>query len=272
MTEIHAAVPSHLLGEVRDAQSRGEEKEVKESESKINGPAKAIAAVPKGQRIHTEDEENSGQNGNQARTAAEQDSDPESDWIPGPIKSPNRLPVGQNNIFGIKGLDDGMLLDTPPKAAISERAQAKLLDDKENTNDSDSSDPFITRASRSCIEQSFSLQVPSSTLPQPTKQVQISKEEVLMPCPKTPFSVIQPNSKVHPLIKEFSWSWTESEILHGASSLADNARKGEVRKRMAGEDFEEKRSWEQKKFKKTGYDLKKYNRGDFGPRTGIGRL
>jgi ubiquitin-conjugating enzyme E2 S len=45
-----------------------------------------------------------------------------------------------------------------------------------------------------------------------------------------------------------------------------------VRKRLAAEGFDKKRKWEMKRFKKAGCDLKRYNRGDFGPRTGIGRL
>lgn len=48
--------------------------------------------------------------------------------------------------------------------------------------------------------------------------------------------------------------------------------KAVVRKRLASDDFEKKRVWELKRFKKAGYDLKRYNRGDFGPKTGLKRL
>ena len=48
--------------------------------------------------------------------------------------------------------------------------------------------------------------------------------------------------------------------------------KQELRKRMVADEFEQKRSWEMKRFKKAGFDLGRYNRGDFGPRTGIRRL
>ena len=89
---------------------------------------------------------------------------------------------------------------------------------------------------------------------------------------QNPFSAIQPNNQTHPLFREFSYSWEESEVLHDTGLMKDGVTKLEVRKRMAGEDFEKKRDWEMKRFKKAGYDLGRYNKGEFGPRIGMGRL
>jgi ubiquitin-conjugating enzyme E2 S len=45
-----------------------------------------------------------------------------------------------------------------------------------------------------------------------------------------------------------------------------------VRKRLAGEEFEKKKKWEMKRFRRAGGDLKRFNRGDWGARVGVGRL
>ncbi|KAF2686494.1 UBC-like protein, partial [Lentithecium fluviatile CBS 122367] len=257
MTDIHAAIPSNLIEEVREAQSRGDDK----VEAKVNGKDKAAAASSKVQDNPDEDEENLRRRG----ITAEPESDPESDWIPGPIKSPKAIPAGRNNIFGIKGLE----VDTPPKRVFSASAQADDAEEKENNDDSD---PFITVPSKNPTQQSFSLRVPSSNIADLTKQVSTDTPELLKFSHQNPFSAIQPNNQTHPLIKEFSWLWEESEILHNADAAKDPKAKAEVRKRMASDEFKDKQAWELKKFKRTGYDLKKYNRGDFGPRKGIARL
>lgn len=270
MTEIHAAVPSNLIEEVKEAQRRGEEKEekaeIKEDDSKANGKAKVTPAASKVQATAAEDEENLRRRG----ITIEPESDPESDWIPGPIKSPKGLPAGRGNIFGIKGMEDNMQLDSPSRVknySISGRIGSQ--EDKENNDDSD---PFITIPSKRNTQHSFSLRVPTSAVSDLDKQASTDTPELLRFSHQNPFSAIQLNNQTHPLYKEFSWSWTEAQIMHETATIQDGTTKGEVRKRMASDEFEKKRSWEMKRFKKTGYDLKKYNRGDFGPRTGIARL
>lgn len=272
MTEIHAAIPSNLLEEVREAQRRGEEKEgkeqVKETESKLKGKGKEhVKALPTGSKAQgtaAEDEENYKRRGQ----TPEPESDPESDWIPGPITSLKALPAGRNNIFGIKGLEDGMELDSPLKKAYPVVSRGLDQEDKEN----DDSDPFITVPPKRSAQQSFSLRVPAIPSATTAAQTSTGTPEPLKFSHQNPFSAIQPNNQTHPLIKEFSWSWEQSEILHGTGTIKGGPTKPEVRKRMAGDEWEQKRTWELKKFKKTGYDLKKYNRGDFGPKTGIARL
>ena len=93
--------------------------------------------------------------------------------------------------------------------------------------------------------------------------------ELLKPSHKTPCSTIQPNNQQHPLCKEFSYRWTDAEALR---ENTDPERTERVKKRLAGEDFARRKDWETKRFKKAGHDLKRYNRGDFGPRTGLRRL
>jgi ubiquitin-conjugating enzyme E2 S len=64
-------------------------------------------------------------------------------------------------------------------------------------------------------------------------------------------------------------------VLHDAGlkgHVGGGMNKSDVRKRMAGDEFEKKSRWEMKKFRRAGGDLKRFNRGDFGARTGLGRL
>jgi ubiquitin-conjugating enzyme E2 S len=277
MTQIHAGVPRDLADEVKEAQSRGEdkevmEKEVKETEAKLNGKGKAKAklltpAPSKVQRIPEDEEENLRRRG----TTAEPESDPESDWISGPIKSPKALPTSRNNIFGINGLDDGMHFDAAPKRIFSPSGKANAPD---ATDSHDTSDPFITIPARRPAAHSFSLRVPTSTLADSSKQHPTDTPELLKFSHQNPFSAIQPNNQTRPLLKEFSWSWEEAEILHAddGDKARDPGLKAGVRKRMAGEDFKERQAWEMKRFRRAGCDLKRYNRGEFGARTGIARL
>jgi ubiquitin-conjugating enzyme E2 S len=267
MTDIHAAVPAHMIDEVKEAQSRGEDKvEIIEAETKINGKARITPASSKLQGLTDEDEENLRRRG----ITVEPESDPESDWIPGPIKSPKTLSDERNNIFGIKGLDDCMQLDSPPKRIFSPTSgQSSGQKEKGNSEDSD---PFITIPTKRTINQSFSLRVPSSTVADLIKQASTNTPELLKFSHQNPFSAIQLNNQTHPLTKEFSWSWEESQILHDSGTVKGPAPKVAVRKRMASNEFKDKQVWELKRFKRARYDLKKYNRGDFGPRVGIARL
>ncbi|KAL1607773.1 hypothetical protein SLS60_002709 [Paraconiothyrium brasiliense] len=271
MTEIHAAIPSNIAEEVNEAQSRGDEKEVvaeaKAVEAKIKGKGKAKTTPTTTTKVRpssNEDEENLVEHKN-----AKPDSDPEDDWIPGPLKSSHTPRVGRSNIFGIRGLDNGMQLDSLGKSRVTRGFQQDedsiLSEDKEN----DDTDPFIQEPWKRIAQQSFSLRLPSEPKPAPDVT---DTPELLKFSDKNPFSAIQPNNQTHPLLREFSWSWEESEIMHETGSITNGESKANVRKRLASDEFDKRRTWELKKFKKAGFDLKKYNRGDFGPRTGIHRL
>ncbi|KAL5393210.1 hypothetical protein DPSP01_000041 [Paraphaeosphaeria sporulosa] len=271
MTEIHAAIPSNIVDQVKEAQSRGDEKEVvvesKATEAKLNGlgKAKTTPTATKARPSSNEDEENL----RQGDTNSKPDSDPEDDWIPGPTKSLETPRVGRSNVFGIQGLNNGMQLDSPEKSRVTRSFpqidDSSLLEDKEN----DDSDPFIQDPWKRIAQQSFSLRLPAE--PKSAPEV-ADTPELLKFAGKNPFSVIQPNNQRHPLLREFSWTWEESEIMHETGTIENGESKPNMRKRLASDEFEKKHRWEIKKFKKAGYDLKKYNRGDFGPRTGIRRL
>ncbi|KAF2003300.1 ubiquitin-conjugating enzyme E2 S [Amniculicola lignicola CBS 123094] len=281
MTDIHAAVPANMAGEVKDAQMRGEDKEEKpkeataksEANNKGKGKARTSMVASVGPKAHqglaVEDEENTRRRGE----TMELESDPESDWIPGPAKSPKPFATtGRDNIFGIKGLDVAMQLDTPPKKATPATSVAALQRSPDYVDDSD---PFITVTTKR-NPQSFSLRVPPPPPAIPTAAPTDSTTELLKFSDKNPFSAIQPSStrQKHPLLTEFSWSWADADIMHDAGNvkLEEGATKSDVRKRMANDDFEKQRRWELKRFKKAGFDLERWNRGDFGPRVGIGRL
>jgi ubiquitin-conjugating enzyme E2 S len=270
MTGIHAAVPRNLVDDVREAQTRGEDKEEVEVNGEVKGKGKEKesatvdppAAIKVQQSILAGDEENRRRRGD----TVEMDSDPESDWIPRPIKAINALPVSKDNIFGIKGLDASMQHDTP--RVIS--TEAKDIDNgaEENVDDSD---PFITVPTKHSAP-SFNLRLPHLTESKQAEEKDTATPDLLKFSHRNPFSAIQPNNQEHPLLREFSWSWEDSQIMHDTDTIKDGPTKTEVRKRMAGDDFEKRRKWEMKRFKRAGYDLARYNRGDFGPRTGIGRL
>jgi ubiquitin-conjugating enzyme E2 S len=276
MTGIHAAVPKDIAQEVKEAQMRGEDPEQKDIKSdSVDGAGKekgkaitpVVAKVQQSLTVPTDDDE---ENRRRRGDTAEPVSDPESDWIPGPVKLPKAFPSGRDNILGIKGLDDSMQLDSSPK-------KARIEEDRESVDDSD---PFVVVPTKHkpAASTSFSLRVPSGSAAKPTPAIpsNTATPDALKFSSANPFSAIRPNNQTQPLLKEFSWSWQDSEILHGTDTNFqeedDVPTRPELRKRMSGDDFEAKRKWEMKRFKKTGYDLSKYNRGDFGPRTGIGRL
>ncbi|KAF2029399.1 UBC-like protein [Setomelanomma holmii] len=276
MTEIHASVPSDIAKEVKEAQSRGEDvplepgpvQMVKKPPAQGKGKGKErLKTTPtsaKVQRLAAEDEENTRRRGE----TQEPESDPESDWIPGPEKTSKPAPRQANNIFGIKGLNDSMQLNTPPKRIYNDEAVPNPSQEKENHDDSD---PFITVPSKRPAN-SFDIRLPATSSQALSQAPSTDTPELLKFSHQNPFSVIQPNNQIHPLIKEFSYSWEDSEIMHDTGLIQDGVSKLEVRKRMAGDDFEMKKDWEMKRFKKARYDLGRYNRADFGPRTGMGRL
>jgi ubiquitin-conjugating enzyme E2 S len=210
----------------------------------------------------TEDEENIWRRGN----TQELESDPESDWIPGPDNTTKHATAQASNIFGIKGLGDGML-NTPPKRIY---ATATPSPGPETHNDSH---PFIHVLSKRTMHTSQShLRLPISSTPAPNQPASTNTPELLKFSHQNPFSAIQLNNQAHPLIRELSYSWEDSEVLHDTGLIDDGTSKLEVKKRLAGQDFEAKKRWEMKRFKKAGCDLSRYNRGDFGPRIGMGRL
>jgi ubiquitin-conjugating enzyme E2 S len=274
MTGIHAAVPPNIAAEVKDAQMRGEDIPLEagpvQTETKpqaLNKGKERTKGTPsssKVQRLAAEDEENTQQRGE----TQEPESDPESDWIAAPNKTPKPTSRQDNNIFGIKGLTDSMQLGTPPKRIYPANNSAPEIEDKQN------SDPFTTVTSKRTIHtsQSFDIRLPLPSASTNLRSTATDTPELLKFSHQNPFSAIQPNNQTHPLLKEFSYSWEDSAILHDTGMIQDGVSKLAVRKRMAGQDFEKKKDWEMKKFKKSGYDLARYNRGDFGPRVGMGRL
>lgn len=271
MTEIHAAVPSNLAKEVKEAQMRGEDNDAEhahqEPKPEVRGKGKERVKVTptassKTQRAPlVEDEENTRRRG---RTA-EPESD-ESDWIPGPNRSPRKAPGSkqEHNIFGIRGLLPSVSLDDTTKSVHAMDSQTGEIVAPELVN----TDPFVTVASKRTIQPQTSFVIPIS--PNLTtshyEQSSVDTPKLLKFSHQNHFSAIQPNYRQHPLLKEFSYSWT------GNGFINDHESRHSVTKRPAGDDFGKKRDWEMKRFKKAGCDLKKYNRGDFGPRTGIGRL
>jgi ubiquitin-conjugating enzyme E2 S len=273
MTDIHAAIPSNISKDVREAQMRGEDK-VAEPEQPIAKPhskgkekerVKVTPSGPKLQRQKSEDEENRRRRG----ATHDGDSDPETDWIPGPGKTTKRA----INIFGIKGLEGGMQLDSPPKrifAIPGAHTASPTANEKENM---DETDPFTTVASKRNTHTNSAADPPASVAAGPTSETETP--DLLKFSHQNPFAAIQPNNQTHPLFKEFSYSWEDAMVLHDAGlkgGVGGGVNKSDVRKRMAGDEFEKKSRWEMKKFKRAGGDLKRFNRGDFGARTGLGRL
>lgn len=275
MTEIHAPVPSNLAEQVREAQMRGEETEAepgpKESKPEVRGKGKERVKVTppapsKTQRLPlVEDEENTRRRG---RTA-EPESD-ESDWISAPRRSPRKAsgPKRQENVFGIRGLDPTVSLEDVSKRLlpVDSRTGGLVAPELENA------DSFTTVISKRTSQPQTSFVIPISPNLTTSHQLTTDTPELLKYSHQNPFSAIQPNNQQHPLYREFSHSWRDSEVLHETGLIEDGESRDSVRKRLAGEDFDKKRKWEIKRFKKAGCDLKRYNRGDFGPRTGIGRL
>jgi ubiquitin-conjugating enzyme E2 S len=279
MTDIHAAVPSNLAQEVKDSQMRGEDQEsepVAGKETKAKAQAKGKEHVKntppasaKAQRAPlVEDEENTRHRG-RTRGAESDESD---DWIPRPNRtSPRKAPGPKReiNVFGIRGLDPSVSLDDTSERVqlpVDSQTGGLVAPALENR------DPLITVTSKRTTHPQTSFVIPitpsTSQETQPTSTA-TDTPELLDHSHKNPFSIIQPNNQQHPLHKEFSYRWTDAEVLRENTNLESRER---VRKRLAGEDFARRKDWEMKRFKKAGYDLKRYNRGDFGPRTGLGRL
>ncbi|EDU44460.1 ubiquitin conjugating enzyme [Pyrenophora tritici-repentis] len=281
MTDIHAAVPTSLAKDVREAQMRGEDKTTEpeqpiakpHSKGKEKERVKVTPGGPKLQRMASEDEENRRRRG----TTQDADSDPESDWIPGPVKAnkaTTTTTTRQDNIFGIRGLEDAMQLDTPPKRIFAAPSSAK-----ENM-EIDDSDPFISVSPERSTQQSsrsFDLRLPKAASAASTSLNPSLSTPVFAETPshqfqaQTHFSTAQPTT--HPLLREFSYSWEEAAALHDVNpDLHTGLGKSEAKKRLSSDAFEAKRAWEIKRFRRAGCDLRRWGKGDFGPKVGVGRL
>ncbi len=272
MTEIHAAVPTTLVNEVREAQMRGEDKGTelfkKESRPDARGKSKerVISTPPtssKGQRAPpAEDEENAKHRGGMLRSGSD-----ESDWIPRPTMSAQK-PRNHKHEENILGLNpDVSLEDAPKRIPVSAHIGGP------NTLTPGDADVFTTPAPiRTTHPQTSSIIHLSLNNAAPQQDGEGAPESLNFPH-KSPFLVVQPGGQPHPLLRELSYQWVIFEAQHENGSYTGiSDSHSSMLKRPAGDDLERRKKWELKHFKRAGCNLKRYNRGDFGPRTGIGRL
>lgn len=305
MAGIHAGVPAELKELVREAQGRGEEAARPEEKGKEKVRERETPKKRKQmqmQDVVVEEEENLRQRDRRA-----EESDPESDWIPGPVRVPEPFGAGRDNIFGIRagtpaGLDgeDRMDLDTPKNNA----GQASLFgamgakSGESTTLGLDLNTPLpvlpasgssrLARAARAdadpfvgdgAQESSFrALRTLHFNVPPPasasTKQPargQITPPKYShqpKPAPIQPPTRTQSQS----FPTEFSWSWVDSEIIHDTGTIIDGPSVAEVLKRLRDSDSRRRERNEMKRFKAAGSSLRKYNRGAFGARKGLHRL
>lgn len=267
MTDIHAGIPEDLLTAVKEAQMRGEEpmeKDAREEvKSEVSGKGKekvglSPSAGPKIQQSFiSEEEENAIRRG----VSEAVESEDEGDWIPGPRRPLN---AAKNNIFGIK-YGEAMEVDAPT------RKDASADEETENRPNLVTGNSFTTVLSeRSFSRPVLSTAASSSLVPPAVESIPTTPMETT----KTKSYMDQdlPERVQHlAFVQEFSWSWAEAMIMHGTGAIPDGS-KDEVKKRLASDEFEKKREFELKKLKQCNYDIKKYNKGQFGPRVGIYRL
>ena len=305
MTDIHAAIPRNIEADVREAQMRGEDKTIEPdqpiakpySKGKETERVKVTPSGPKLTRMKSEDEENT-----RSRRGGTQDAESgtEEDAVTGRRDGMRRSKVPesrrQGNIFGIKGLGDGMQLDSPPQKRIfavpgahTPPVSTPNENGKENgEGDGEGEDPFTTVTSK----RNTHTDPPTATGgTAPATQPDTETPDLLKFSTQNPFAAIQPNNQTHPLFREFSFSWEDAMVVHDAGVKGDTGvggsvgknggggrgsaggmTKADVRKRHATEEFEKKERWEMKRFKRAGGDLKRFNRGDWGVRMGVGRL
>ncbi|KAF2735473.1 UBC-like protein [Polyplosphaeria fusca] len=278
MTEIHAAVPTSLDQGVREAQMRGEEQDegMADGEGETNNVSGEQIVVPNSSRAEqkvrasvAEDEENL----KRSRLTAEPESDPESDWIPGPTRSPKPFAAtGRENMLGIRGLEDSMQIDTPSTNNDPDQMARLRLQEEEAKKESST---FITVTSRESRNDPFGLRAAKSVVARQNEETSVFDSKLKF-SDQNPYSAIEPprkTRKLGPTLDEFSWTWEEAMVLNDTGfNPADVPTKEEMLKRHASEEFRTKQKWELKRFKKAGCDLKRYNRGDWGPRMGARRL
>ncbi|KAI4924500.1 hypothetical protein J4E85_007615 [Alternaria conjuncta] len=295
MTDIHASVPREIEGSVREAQMRGEDKTTEpdqpiakqHSKGKETERVKVTPSGPKLTRMKSEDEENRRGRG----VTQDAESGTEDDAVTGQRGGVRRSKVPesrrQGNIFGIKGLGDGMQLDSPPPKRIfavpgAHTPPVSTPNEKEKGDgEGEDKDPFTTVTSKRNQHPDPSAMGGTVAATQPDTET----PDLLKFSTQTPFAAIQPNNQTHPLFREFSFSWEDAMVLHEGGVAGSVGKSGEsggrsvggmskadVRKRHATEEFEKKERWEMKRFKRAGGDLRRFNRGDWGVRMGVGRL
>ena len=292
MTDIHASVPRGIEGEVREAQMRGEDKpkETDQPTAKPHSKGKETERVkitpsgPKLTRMKSEDEENRSRRGG----TQDAESETEEGAVTGQRGGVRRSKVPesrrQGNIFGIKGLGDGTQLDSPPPKRIfavpgAHTPPVSTPNEKENVDgEGEDTDPFTTVTSKRNTHQDPTTIPHTSTETRTGTETETETPDLLKFSTQNPFAAIQPNNQIHPLFKEFSFSWEDAMVVHDAgvvksgSGGVSGVSKADVRKRHATEEFEKKERWEMKRFRRAGGDLKRFNRGDWGVRMGVGRL
>ncbi|KAL6704776.1 hypothetical protein ACN47E_007580 [Coniothyrium glycines] len=262
MTEIHAAVPRDMMEEVKEAQMRGDDRSTGAEPSgakpkptpRDKPSAKTTPPVSKVHRLEAEDEENARRRG----TTQDPDSDPDRDWIPGPNHASASAATQPTNIFGIQGLDASTQPPPPfPRVFINNNNNNDDEDDDEETTN-----PFIPVTPKHTTH-TFDPRPPIAATPTAEHPRALPKFSH-----RNPFSALQPTRPTPPhiLVQEFSYTWDDARAVHAGGGAAD------ARKRLASGAFEDKRRWEGKRFRAAGWDLGRYNRGDFGPRKGVGRL
>jgi len=296
MTDIHAAVPRDIEKDVREAQMRGEDKIIEpdqtiakpHSKGKETERVKVTPSGPKLTRMKSEDEENtrSRRGGTQDAESGTED-DAATERREGMRRSKVPESRRQGNIFGIKGLGDGMQLDSPPQKrifAVPGAHTPPVSTPNENgkgngEGEGEDKDPFTTVTSkRNTHPDSASAMGRTAAATQPDTET----PDLLKFSTQNPFAAIQPNNQTHPLFREFSYSWEDAMVVHeggvggsvgkSGSGGVSGTSKADVRKRHATEEFEKKERWEMKRFRRAGGDLKRFNRGDWGVRMGVGRL
>ncbi|KAF2272590.1 UBC-like protein [Westerdykella ornata] len=308
MCGVHAGVPEGMAEAVREAQRRGEEEEEEkkkedEDEEEKRGETEKEKADQEEKRksdgmlrsskgkekavVPTEDEENDTRTLFTRDTVADAESDPEGDWIPGPpahmpavtpsVSGPLRT-TAKENVLGIKGLEglqkddgdgdgDAMAVDGPPLAGPKSAELSSTVG--------------------SFGKHSFSLRVPSTTdlngaavegllssssiSPLARNKNNSTKTTATQPSPGLTLTTQDPHT-AHPLLTEFSWTWQDAQILYSSSPSSSPATSAAVKKRHATPDFAARAAWEVSRLRRTGGDLRRYNRGDWGPRVGVGRL
>ncbi|KAI4625403.1 uncharacterized protein J4E87_005251 [Alternaria ethzedia] len=294
MTDIHASVPRDIEKDVREAQMRGEDKTTEtdqpigktHSKGKETERVKVTPSGPKLTRMKSEDEENRSRRGG----TQDAESGTEDDAVTGRRDGMRRSKVPesrrQGNIFGIKGLGDGMQLDSPPPKRIFAVPGAhtppvstpneKEIGKENGDGEGEDEDPFTTVSSKRNTHTDPSTATGTAAATQPDTET----PDLLRFSTQNPFAAIQPNNQTHPLFREFSFSWEDAMVVHDAGVKGDlgmgggvrGMSKADVRKRHATEEFEKKERWEMKRLRRAGGDLKRFNRGDWGVRMGVGRL
>lgn len=277
MTEIHAAVPRNIANEVKEAQVRGEDGVIVQNfvDPGIQAPdrkTELVEALPSTSGLN-EDEEKSRRRRRQTR---EPESDPESDWILRPDNF-DKLPVlhRECNVFGIKGLNDTMQMERSSKRIPPPQVPFAGLIEKENVADSEI---FVPKDSEHRTEPNpSSISALSKTRASSGQANTVNKTSDTTKQPgffnKKHNCAGKTSYKHHPLFQEFSFPWAMTEDLYSVDLREDKIRSTSDDLRMTTDSkFKAKQDWEKERFKKAGYSLRRYNRGNLKSNKGIYRL